>query len=136
MITTIRMIEDRDGAYDHINIVTYRAGEIYSREGSDLPISQDLLDGFVASGHAIEVDAQGNPVNRPGRRQTKPTTAQIATKDDDDTPGEYAPSAREAIMSRFQPGDDPDDAATPQAESTTETLGDAAPVAELTDPAQ
>lgn len=73
MTQFIRMLEDRDGAYDHINIVTYEAGEVYSL-GCDTPISQELLDGFVASGHAIEVDADGNPVGTPAdKRQTKPT---------------------------------------------------------------
>jgi hypothetical protein len=74
MIQFIRMTADREGAYDHYNIVTYKAGEVYSLERADPPISQDLLDGFVASGHAIEVDADGNPVAAPAAdRQTKPT---------------------------------------------------------------
>ena len=81
MIQFIRMLEDRAGAYDHINIVTYVAGEVYSLDRFDPPISQDLLDGFVASGHAIEVDADGNPVATPAsKRQTK-VTGPKATKD-------------------------------------------------------
>ncbi len=82
----IRMLEDRDGAHDHIHIVTYRAGEVYPNAANNPPISQDLLDGFVASGHAVEVDAAGNPVNPPAaRRQTKPT-GPAATKADDAAP--------------------------------------------------
>ena len=70
----IRMTADRDGAYDHINIVTYQAGEVYHLGRTEPRISQDLLDGFVASGHAIEVDAEGNPIGTPAdKRETKPT---------------------------------------------------------------
>ncbi|MDE1904962.1 MAG: hypothetical protein KGH75_00745 [Rhodospirillales bacterium] len=73
-IQYIRMLADREGAWDHIHIVTYQAGEIYSLDRTDPPISQDLLDGFVASGHAMEVDADGNPVGMPAdTRQTKPS---------------------------------------------------------------
>lgn len=115
MATYIRMLEDRDGAHDHINIVTYHAGEIYSLDRRDPPISQELLDGFVASGHAQEVDAQGNPIGPPAsKRQTKPVTPP-ATKADD-TPGEAAPTVRDVLSARMRPAVD-----EPPAEPMPET---------------
>jgi hypothetical protein len=109
MAQIIRMLENREGAYDHINIVLYREGEVYSRERTDPPISQDLLDGFVASGHAIEVDAQGNPIGTPAsRRQTKPT-GPIATKADTAPPADDdppAPSIHPALAARLYPAED------------------------------
>jgi hypothetical protein len=108
MAKIIRMLEDRDGAYDHIHIVTYVAGEVYSLDRRDPPISQDLLDGFVASGHAQEVDEAGNPIGTPAsRRQTKPVTPP-ATKADD-TPGEAAPTVRDVLSARMRPAlDEPE----------------------------
>lgn len=90
MIQFIRMLEDRDGAWDHIQIHTYQAGEVYSLEGSPLPISQDLLDGFVASGHAIEVDEQGDPVGKPADNRKTKVTGPKATKGADPTTPEDA----------------------------------------------
>jgi len=100
MIQYIRMLEDRDGAWDHIQIARYQAGEVYSLDRFDPPISQDLLDGFVASGHAIEVDAEGNPVATPAsKRQTKvtgPKAAKDASATDEssaaDAPSPDAPA--------------------------------------------
>ena len=119
MVKMIRMLEDRDGAYDHIHIVTYRAGEIYHLDRKEPPISQDLLDGFVASGHAQEVDEAGNAIGTPAsRRQTKPI-APLATKDD--TPGEAAPTVRDVISARMRPADaEPDP--VPPAEPTPTPL--------------
>lgn len=104
MARIIRMLEDRDGAHDHIHIVTYLAGEIYSLDRHDPPISQDLLDGFVASGHALEVDEVGNPIATPAsRRQTKPATPPAVKADD--TPGEAAPTVRDVLSARMRPAD-------------------------------
>ena len=58
------MLEDRDGSPNHTHVHLYRAGEVYSRETVP-PASDDLMAGFVASGHALEVDAHGNPVGTP-----------------------------------------------------------------------
>lgn len=110
MAKMIRMLEDRDGAHDHIQIATYRSGEIYHLDRKDPPISQDLLDGFVASGHAQEVDEAGNPISTPAsRRATKPT-GPSATKDgvtqvvqQDETPGEAAPTVRDVLSARMHP---------------------------------
>ncbi len=92
MAQAIRMTADRDGAPDHLTIITYQAGEIYSLDRADPPISQDLLDGFVASGHAVEVDADGNPLSIPAdKRQTKPSGPK-ATKDAPPLPVEPPPA--------------------------------------------
>lgn len=130
MVEFIRMTADRDGAYDHFNIVTYRAGEVYHRYRTDPPISQDLLDGFVASGHAIEVDAQGNPVAIPAdKRATKPTGPK-ATKDAtpapvDTEPPPSAPTANDVRMDRLYPTEDKSTDAQPDpvtpADVTSET---------------
>ena len=111
----IRMITDREGAHDHINIALYQAGEIYHRGRVDPPISQDLLDGFIASGHAIEVDEQGNPIGIPAdRRATKPTGPR-ATKDAPAQDNPPAPPIREALISRLYPADDDSPGESPPA---------------------
>ncbi len=92
MAQIIRMTADREGAPDHLTIITYQAGEVYSLTRTDPPISQDLLDGFVASGHAIEVDGDGNPLSIPAdKRQTKPSGPK-ATKDAAAAPVEPPPA--------------------------------------------
>ena len=113
MVKLIRMLADRDGAHDHIHIVTYQAGEIYSLDRKEPPISQDLLDGFVASGHAQEVDEAGNAINIPAsRRQTKPM-APPAIKADD-TPGEAAPTVRDVLSERMRPAESEPDPVVPE----------------------
>lgn len=114
MITYIRMLEDRDGAPDHIHIETYRAGEVYSLQRHDPQISQDLLDGFVASGHAVEVDGSGNPIGTPAsKRQTKPTGPAATKADmpptDDET---SAPPIHPALAARLYPVEDEPEVAT------------------------
>lgn len=74
------MLEDRDGAPDGITIYTYQAGEVYS-ETSTPRATQEQMAGFVASGHAIEVDADGNPVATPASKRATKVTGPKATKD-------------------------------------------------------
>lgn len=66
----IRMLHDRDGSPNGHTVHTYQAGEIYSKE-SDPPASDYLMEGFVASGHALEVDAHGNPKGTPAEARAK-----------------------------------------------------------------
>ena len=113
MVKLIRMLADRDGAHDHIHIVTYQAGEIYSLDRKEPPISQDLLDGFVASGHAQEVDEAGNAINIPANRRQTKIIAPPAIKADD-IPGEATPTVRDVLSERMRP-------AEPEPDPTTET---------------
>lgn len=134
MINYVRMLEDRDGAWDHIQVNTYRAGEVYHLGRFDPPISQDLLDGFVASGHAIEVDENGNPTTKAGAKRLTKVVAPDATKSvEDDTPGELAPSARDVILANLRP-DTEETPETVVAETVSEATTEE-PVAETTETA-
>jgi hypothetical protein len=66
----IRMLEDRAGSPNGHTVYTYKAGEIYTRE-SDPPVSDALMHGFIATGHALEVDAHGNPIGTPAEARAK-----------------------------------------------------------------
>ena len=72
------MLEDRDGSPNHTHVYRYVAGEVYS-EDTEPRVSAELMAGFVASGHAVEVDAQGNPIGTPAsKRATKGATPPTA----------------------------------------------------------
>src|SRR5579875_951694 len=81
MARNIRMLEDREGSPNHTHVFLYREGEIYS-ESSIPAVSPDLVEGFIASGHAIEVDEVGNPIAKPAEKRATKPAGPLATKAD------------------------------------------------------
>lgn len=76
----IRMLVDAEGSPNGHTIHIYRAGEVYS-PATTPRASAFLMSAFVASGRAVECDAQGNPIGKPAaeKRETKPVSPK-ATK--------------------------------------------------------
>lgn len=64
----IRMLEDAEGSVNGHTVHLYKSGEVYSSETTP-PVNDHLMQSFVVSGRAVEVDAQGNPVGTPADRR-------------------------------------------------------------------
>ena len=84
----IRMLVDADGAPHGHTVYTYTAGEVYAPDTLP-PATEWLMNAFVTSGRAVEVDASGNPVATPASRRARKAVAS-------DTPTDSAEASSDA----------------------------------------
>lgn len=68
------MLVDADGSPHGHTVYTYTAGEVYSSQSTP-SVTEPLMAAFVASGRAVEVDEQGNPVVAPASRRARKSAA-------------------------------------------------------------
>lgn len=66
----IRMLVTADGSPHGHTVYTYEEGEVYSPDSTP-PATGYLMEAFVSSKRAIEVDADGNPVAIPAAKRAK-----------------------------------------------------------------
>lgn len=94
----VRMLKTHRAAPAYSDVYTYTEGEVYG-ESSSPPLTDALMQSFVAQGIAVEVDAEGNPTNPPAsKRSTKgaanpPVDQPPSTDGDAKGEGEQAPSS-------------------------------------------
>ena len=92
----IRMLIDADGAPHGHTVYRYESGEMYRAGDTQPPMSEDLMTAFVASGRAVEVDENGNPVATPASRRARKSA------DASDVP-EAAPESAQPAPESAQP---------------------------------
>lgn len=98
----IRMLVDADGSPNGHTIYHYEAGEIYRAGDTQPPLDDFLMASFVASGRAIEVDADGNPVATPASRRARKASspsadAGMADATDSDATDAPAPAQSDVV---------------------------------------